>query len=127
MSATPQGTALVQIVSPKDTVLRCAFPDGVELHGCVQNVLRLQVEGNQIIMVKHPSDVLTDILVGLQALHRESKLIVSGKIERRLLELQVCSADLLDRALAPIIVALNGNLLRVSYKNYHARLVAAFA
>ena len=127
MSARPQDSEQVRIISPKDTVLRCSFPLGFRLHGCVQNVVHLQIQDDQIILPKNLSLVLNDILYGLQVIHRQTKLIASGKVERNLLELQVCSADLLDRALAPIIVAIGGNQLRATYTNRRVRQVAAFA
>ena len=128
MSARPQGSELVEIVSPEPTVLMCSFPLGFKLHGCVQNVVHLQVEERQIILIRHPSDVLNDIFQGLQAIHRETKLIASGKVERNLLELHVCSAELLGWALAPVVVAINANKpLQATYTNRRVRQVAAFA
>jgi hypothetical protein len=129
MTAKRQDLALVEVFSPKPTVLRCRFPFGVKLHDCVQNVIHLQVEDDQIMLGRCPSQVLIDIIEGLRVPHRETKLITFGKVERELLELHVRSADLLDRALAPVIVAINSNAeFRVSsYKNYHARPMAAFA
>jgi hypothetical protein len=128
MTARVQESALVKIASPKDTVLRCAFPAGVKLHGCVQNVVRLQVEEDQIFHIRHPSELLITIIEGLQVLHRETQLITFGKVERRMLELHVRNADLLDRALAPVIVAINSTKeLRAEYKKYHGTPVPAFA
>lgn len=132
MTAKSQVEAPVRIVSPRETILQCQFPRGVELHGCVQNVVRLQVDDHQIYNFRNPSRVMIDIIEELQKVHREIRLIASGEVNRhrRLLELHVHSADLLDRALAPVIVAIQGNDLRASYKNLcvvPARPQSAFA
>lgn len=129
MSAKPQDSALVRIVSPKPTVIRCLFPEGFKLHGCVQNTIPFQVEDDQIFhVIKRPSQVLSDIIEGLRTLHRETLLIKAGKVEKSLIEVHVISEELLDRALAPIALAIRDcKDLHSTYTSYHKRPLAAVA
>ena len=122
----PQPTELVVITTPKPTVLRCMFPEPIRLHENIQNVVPLQVVDALIVLPKKSCEVINDIIISLQELHSQEKLIKSGTIERKLLELHVHGADLLDRALAPLVVTINSHKpLRASYLNRRLRLIAA--
>jgi hypothetical protein len=127
MAVQPQESELVSVVSIGD-ILYCMFPNGIKLHGCVQNTVEIQVQEDQIFHIKRPSPVISDIISGLQEVHRQVRLIKSGKVEPRLLELHVLSSDLLDRALAPIMCAINANRpLRATYQKSRSLPVAALA